>query len=565
MDIQKRIYNISEMLLVFMLGIILTTVGLFAIGVSVSYINFLVPIMLMVYFRHKFLGGKNYFLQDCIVSLALLAFFILFSGSVYDHTWDGAAYHKTAVGLLKEGWNPFYLSAESYNLITHSIEPARNNPILWAEAYPKATWYFASTVYYLTGNIECGKSYTLIFAFITFGTCMDYFTKKTGKKRAYILSLTAALNPIVLDQFQTYYLDGAVACILTMLAIKFLELLEGVEPEELLQKNISTFILIVWGCNLKFNIALYIATICAVYCICLSLKNKKIQIRSTLLLVLEGGFSIFVMVAAPYITNLKRHGTLFYGLKGMLNGGGGQKSFGIPDLNNVERFWVSVFGRTSHGQYASLQEVLKIPFTFKKEELIYYSIPDARIGAMGVLFSGLFLIATIIFVAVLVKKIKNRAYTISFLYTMMLCIINILEYCFVPWTSQLRYIPHLYLIVVLAMYYVVSFDRSAVLGKILYCVYGALILANLFPWSTLAVQRVNAGIKTTATLKYMGERCQTDDITYQVAFYCDDFTGMVYNLKDYDINFVYTDIADINQEEFHITFSDWLYYKDINY
>ena len=179
MNIQRRIYVIAEMLLCFMLNIILITVVFLLCGIKINTINFIVPIIIMLFYRYKlFFERKKYLWLDFAVCVIILLFFILLSGNVFDQTCDGAAYHKTAVGLLKEGWNPFYMSASEYNSITHSIHPERYNPLLWAETYPKATWYFAANLYYLTNCIESGKCYTLIFAFITFGVCIEYFRKK---------------------------------------------------------------------------------------------------------------------------------------------------------------------------------------------------------------------------------------------------------------------------------------------------------------------------------------------------------------------------------------------------
>ena len=90
------------------------------------------------------------------------------------------------------------MSESEYNSITHSIHPERYNPLLWAETYPKATWYFAANLYYLTNCIESGKCYTLIFAFITFGVCIEYFRKKQlHNVWIVILSAVTSLNPIV--------------------------------------------------------------------------------------------------------------------------------------------------------------------------------------------------------------------------------------------------------------------------------------------------------------------------------------------------------------------------------
>lgn len=560
MDLRERIYNISEMLLVFTLTIILATIVFLTCGISVGYANFFLPVICIFFFRYKFLGGKEYFVADCVACIALLAFFILFAGGTYDNTWDGAAYHKTAVGLLKEGWNPFYMGADQYNDLSRSIEPTRDNPLLWAEAYPKATWYYAAAVYYLTGNIECGKSYTLVFAFITFGICVKYFSKKTGKKRAYVLSGVAALNPIVCAQFQSYYLDGVVACVLTSLIIKFLALLDNNYEDERAVNQLSIFALIVWGCNMKFNVALYIMTICAIYCVCLSIRNKKVEVKKTFVLVIEGVVSIFVVGVAPYITNIKRHQSIFYGFDRLLDEQAFQSTFGIQGLNNLGRFWVSVFGKTSHGQYSSLSEVLKIPFTYDKEELIYYSIPDTRVAGLGIMFSGLFLIASIVLTAVLIEKLKKKEYTPVYIYTVLIWIVSMIEFCLVPQTSQFRYIPHLYLIVPYALYYIFKHIYDSKLWNAVGIVCIVVIMVNLAPWAKVSVQRIDDGVKTAATMKYMGKKCSLDSSKYYVAFYCDDFTGMHFNLKDQGINYTSISVTDID-DEYNTTCSNWLYYK----
>lgn len=562
MNIQKRISTISEMLLFYMLFVVVITAIFFAGGVSIGYINFFMPLILMVIFRYRFLGDMEFFLQDCIGSLFVLAIFIAISGCVYDNTWDGAAYHKTAVGLLKEGWNPFYIDAIEYNNIIHSIEPARDNPLLWAEAYPKATWYFASTVYYLTGNIECGKCYTLIFAFITFGICIEYFSKKVGTKKAYILSLVTALNPIVCAQFQTYYLDGVVASTLTMLIVKFLEILEGLDDEQKGKTNLSIFALIIWGCNMKFNTALYIATICGIYCICLSLQQKKLQIKETFLLIGEGIISIFLIGFAPYITNYIRQGDIFYGFVGLLNEEAFQKEFGIEGLNGIERFWTSVLGRTSHGQYSNLGAVLKIPFTFNNEELNYYRIPDVRVGGFGIMFSGLFIIAVVVVIIMLMNKIKRKIFDISSVYIFLLLLVSLIEFCIIPQTSQFRYIPHFYLMIVYALYSIIKNSNKKKLIEVLSVFYMAMIIVNTFPWAKVAILRTGDSIRTTATLQYLQENSENNDKNYLVSFFCDDFTGMFYNLKDYDIQYSYINIADVDQE-FKVTFLNRLYYKEV--
>lgn len=561
MNIQRRIYVIAEMLLCFMLNIILITVVFLLCGIKINTINFIVPIIIMLFYRYKlFFERKKYLWLDFAVCVIILLFFILLSGNVFDQTCDGAAYHKTAVGLLKEGWNPFYMSASEYNSITHSIHPERYNPLLWAETYPKATWYFAANLYYLTNCIESGKCYTLIFAFITFGVCIEYFRKKQlHNVWIVILSAVTSLNPIVCAQLQTYYLDGVVAEVLTMFFIKLLDLLNDT-CEERKEKCISVFALMVWGCNLKFNIALYISTICAIYCICISIKAKKLQLRNTFILTMEGVIALFFVGCNPYITNIYRYGNMFHGFEGLLNEQEFQRTFGIQGLNNIERFWTSVFGRTSHGQYASMKEILKIPFTFWGEELHYYDIPDVRVGGFGIMFSGLFLVSFIILGIVLVRGILRKKSETAFLFTFLSLGVSLLEFCFVPQTSQFRYIPHFYLCVVFALYYLIVNGKQNIIrvGTVAYVI---LIGINLWPWFGTIVAQIDKGQEISAVLQSMGQVCENEGYEYEISFFCDDYTGIHYNLKDNKIKYKYIDFLNADKETCSITFSGWLYYK----
>ena len=39
----------------------------------------------------------------------------IFASNVYDLSEDGNTYHKTAIGSLKNGWNPFYEDNYEFN------------------------------------------------------------------------------------------------------------------------------------------------------------------------------------------------------------------------------------------------------------------------------------------------------------------------------------------------------------------------------------------------------------------------------------------------------------------
>ena len=556
---QRRIYVVAQMLLVFMSSIVLSTVVLFICGKSINYLNLIISIPITCCYRYIFFE-KNFrcILGDCMITGLVLLICCLFSWSVFDHTYDGAAYHKTAVGLLKEGWNPFFVSADEYNNSIHSIISPHTNSLLWAESYPKASWYFSSTIYYLTKNIECGKCYTLLFAFVSFGLCLEFFSKKLNKIQAYTLSLIATFNPIVCAQLHTYYLDGIVACILTMLTMLFLGFLDGADKCK--EKGITVFLLLVWGCNLKFNVILYIATACLVYCACLSIKEKKLQIKRTFILIGEGVFSIFLVGFAPYITNLIRHGNIFYGFTSLLDEKMFQTNFGIKGISVTGRFWTSLFGRMSHGQYHDIREVLKIPFTFKMEEIHFYTIPDTRVSGFGVMFSGLFVIFVVVIIGELVNRCRRKRFNIAYIFCVLLWVLSMLEFCFVPQTSQFRYVPHLYLCIVYALYYFMKNWKKKYYKFVNYFMI-IIVVVNIIPWLGMVLYRTYQSTFTRKTLDFLGKECAVNDYRYQVSFFNDDFTGIFYNLKDYAIDYQYIDIADID-EKYKDTYSKWLYYRE---
>ena len=214
------LYNVVMFEICLMTGMVVTTSILLLLGISVGWINFLIPLFLCAWYFYNRTENCAEWIKLCIISVVVFGIFVFFAGSIFDRTWDGAAYHKQAIGLLKEGWNPVYFSSDEYNVMIGSIQEGGTNPLYWAEAYPKSTWYFAAVIYFLTGNIETGKAYSLLFMFITFGLVYDWLIEFELKKYyRVILSFLIALNPISLAQFDSYYIDGVATCVLILLIL----------------------------------------------------------------------------------------------------------------------------------------------------------------------------------------------------------------------------------------------------------------------------------------------------------------------------------------------------------
>lgn len=113
--LDKYIYQTAVFLLIWITGIVAITAVLFLFGISITVCNVLFPLIGSCIWIFNIEENKKDCCNIIITAILFAIFFALISGMSYDKTWDGAAYHKQAVGLLKEGWNPVYMDAAYYN------------------------------------------------------------------------------------------------------------------------------------------------------------------------------------------------------------------------------------------------------------------------------------------------------------------------------------------------------------------------------------------------------------------------------------------------------------------
>ena len=560
-------YKLASMLLTFFsMTVVVTAIFLLA-GISVSIWNILfastVTASIFLYKDNDF--KKTIF--HLVVVAAIIVLITLFSGSVFDQTWDGAAYHKQAIGFLKYGWNPVYQANTVFNELSHNIQIPRHNPMLWAEAYPKATWYFSASIYALTGNIESGKMYHLLFALITYLFFSEFLIRKGLKKyQAILSSLVIALNPVVLAQFCSYYLDSVVVCSLMLIMLLFMQVFEGRDQA----KNwLNLSFLMIIGCNLKFSVGLFVATYAIIFILyyCYRETNKRKVGGRFLILAFSAFMAVGVVGVSPYLTNLLRYQNIFYGFigeQGFMTKDLAGQYFGIKGLSDPVMFFLSLIGRMSHGNLTQIGDLVKIPFTFKMEELNYYYYVDPRVGGLGVFFSGIF------FLSIIVWALKRKQWRKEFSDTKdkMLIVeifswISFIEMAFLPTSYNTRYIGHIYILFFISLFILFSLENklknkiSNYIG-IFICVMGIL---NTAPYVPVMLHKIDAATDIRATLNYMKNRSQ-EGKKYQVCFYVDDFSGMNYNLMDKDINYELV-LREQVDETFQLTYANWLYYKEL--
>jgi hypothetical protein len=458
--------HLAAFLIVFMTAVTLPTAVLLIFGITVTpfhLIGGLLIALALVLFGPLFDLGLSGKVRLALCGCALIVLFLAVSGVVFDNTWDGAAYHKQAIGLLNDGWNPLRISAAAFNELSGSTPYSAANPLFWAEVYPKVTWYFSAPVYALTGNIECGKAYTLLFMTIAFCVFFDYLRVKFASNvRPAIIALLAAANPIAAAQFQSYYLDGLVCCLIMTVFLLFSAMLDADYPRDRRLMLLCTVCLIIIGCNTKFSAALFLGSITIGFFVLYAIDFVRGRVRFVkpvrLFLIFAGTAIAAIPIAgwSPYITNTLRYKSPLYGLLGggdvnLLSAENLEMSGAIEGLNNTQMFLASLFGRMSHGEYKAAGDLIKMPFTVSWNELGFYNFVDTRVGGMGVLFSGIFLASCAILLILCVLRRRNRFFSPNKICLLVLVSITVLEMLILPASYQARYVGFIYIVPVVAL------------------------------------------------------------------------------------------------------------------
>lgn len=421
-NISILIRNTGIFLFMFIINTIILTNVLFFIKMSISVFNmpiaFIITILEFYFINKKWLNIKQ-MLGCVLLGIILLIVIVILASKTYDLTWDGNTYHKTAIGSLKNGWNPVYEDVENFtqdkgNVI--NIDKNEKN-MLWINHYPKASWIFAANIYYMTNNIESAKVLGCLMIFIAFSLFFTYLSKKMSNIKAFLVSLLIVFNPITIPQIFTYYIDGllCISLFIIIYCLIVITLNNKNGTDNKLDTNRSNkehfFILaysLIFIINLKFTGLVYAGVFCGLFYLYWIYQNhkdgnlKEKFKNYTLFYIGIVVLSVIVVGYSPYVKNLLEKGHPFYPLFGKdkvdiitTN----QPQY-FKNRNVFQKFAITMFseGSNIHDSYGNNNEKphLKIPFTIVKDEIKEYDRPDTRISGFGPLYSGVFIISCIL-------------------------------------------------------------------------------------------------------------------------------------------------------------------------
>ena len=476
----------------------------------------------------------------------------------YDLTVDGNSYHKTAIAFIKNGWNPFYESARDFQKNNNKvIKISKDTKLdLWIEHYPKATWILAATIYNMTGNIESGKCITMIFSIMLFLISFNILKNIINKNWAFIISLLVVLNPIVLAQLFTYYVDGLMG-ILFLIEILLLFLVEPKQKtNKLIWINIITICTVFT--NLKYTGLLCSGVIAATFYFYWLSKYRKdkefflIFKRITINFIITFITAIFLVGANSYIKNTLDHHNPLYPIIGKnkvdIITTMQPKSF--KNKNMIEKFVISLFSKSENVTYGEKEPTIKYPFKLYKTEIDELHAADLRIGGFGPLFALITIITTPIFIYLVFKVTKKDKEISSYIFLSLISIIVSSILVGENWWA--RYVPQLYLIpigTIFLLIYIRKYNEKIKINKLATLISLIVIIANMSIFAYIKYREIKTFNEITEDIKIMKN---TKNLNLKLGGF-PDLYGYFYTLNDNGVK--YTIKNNIKEENMKFKYS----------
>ena len=503
--ISKENFNSSMNLFSLLAGYFLLILILFSIFQFLNIKNMLGLIQILsiiipiIIYLFKDIDTKKSKIIVIIIYLFLLLIMPFVYNKTYDLTVDGNSYHKTAIAFIKNGWNPIYETTRQFQKNNSNVVKIDKSDKmdLWIEHYPKATWIIAAVIYNMTGNIESGKCITLILSIMLYVITYNVLRKILDKKWSTIISLITVLNPIVLVQIFTYYVDG----IMGILFLMELLLLFMVKPTE--KTNIILWMCLISICtiftNIKYTGLLCSGVIAATFYFYWLIKYrkdpdyKKIVKRITICFTIVFSIAIFLVGANSYIKNTIDHKNPLYPIVGKdkvdIITTMQPKSFGKKNM--FEKYFISLFSKTENVSYGSKEPTMKLPIKVYKTEIDELYAADTRIGGFGPLYALVFILTIPVFIYSIIKILKSEKDKAQYIILPIIAIL--LSSLLVKEIWWARYVPQLYLFQIgtlVSLIYMRKYNKTNINTAVTLVILAAIIL-NLLPFGYIKYKEVS--------------------------------------------------------------------------
>ncbi len=548
------IFDIGVLILSFIVIDIMVTTLFQFINIPMSIANVIVSsiITIAVYLFLRRKNIKKDYIYRCIsivVAIILVIISTYLISYTYDLTADGNYYHKVAIGILNEGWNPTRQSSLDY-IKDNNPEMADEKMCLWIDHYPKATWNFAASIYSITGDIESGK--VIVFLTMISVACLvfAYLSKRHLKIwQSAIVSILLVVNPIICAQMFSYYVDGimglyiyAIILFLIMITDKKFDYIGDTEKWLLLASSIIICM------NIKFTGLLFSGIFSILFYLSWLYKSWKNNEFKKNIIKLTSRFAIIVVIGvvivgfSSYVKNTIDHKNPLYPLfgEGKVDIITIMQPVSFGSKNRAEKLFESIFSKSENVLYSTGEDPeLKVPFTVSEEEKQGLGIPDLRIGGYGVLFSGIFIIsiAILIFSIISFYKINKKIGT----YILLILLGVILTTVMLDEAWWARYSPQLYLIPIISLFvlFVIANNCSKFTKLTLnvFAIFVSVILViNCLYFIKWRINDLNIARGINKNFYYFTEEKEEEEVV-NIALTSKEAYGILFYLKDRNIKY----------------------------
>lgn len=545
--LNNNCFKISALILGFLFLILLFYSGCKIIKLQ-NCLNFVyilsVVLPLLIYFILYSDTKKNRIICSFIYLFLVLTTPFMFA-KTFDQTVDGNSYHKIAIGYMKNGWNPVQESSIDWQQHRDIVHIPTNSKIdKWVDHYPKSTWMVAASMYSYTQGIESGKSINLLMMISLYLLGYSFFSQKFNKVKSTIFSIFISLNPILLSQMFSYYLDGLVGI---CFAIEFilLMMLDSCNKKSWLLWGLMLCICSIFV-NLKFTGLLYSGVLAAIFYFYWLFKDKKNILKTFKDITLKFS-TIFIIAicfigANSYVRNFVDHRNPLYPLVGkdkedIITTMQPQK---FKNMNCIQKFGWSLFSKTENVTYQGNGPTLKFPFRLYQSELdTLYEAPDVRIGGFGPFFAISFVLGLLLYVIEMISLYRHK--NPIFKYSLMFIIGIVVSCALVKEFWWARYAPQLYFIPVASLI-LSEFAFKGKIKHIIQTILSVILILNLSCYIKAYTRKFDDFKQVRNDLVELSKMSKvTLDFDY-----INKPVGVYFNLKDYNINF---NVESIEPEE----------------
>lgn len=459
---------ISFMLLIYIGSIFIGSSLLFVVHIPITELNFFIFPIIAMFIAKLFLNKDKSNTTWTFMIFTLILFFVVsgilmfVNNIVWDYSYDSLAYHQDGVIALKNGWNPFYQSNIPMNL--------------WVMHYAKAAPIFAATIFKFTGKIATAKILTsflpLVLLLLSFGTF--YLITKKKKILSIIAAIILVLNPVIIGQSFTFYVDSMLAMYVIFIIIGVFLILFSSDLH--LFKYLALVNIAIFLCNIKFTGLAYAGIILFAFFICsLFFNDAKYNIRLLIFLICSLVITVGVIGFNPYITNTIHNGNPLYPLagKGKINIMTNNTPLDYRYDGQFEQLYKSLIAvpSTTNPNGEAAKSISQL-FEVNHNVLTFYSGVDARIRGLGV-YSIIFMpIAFICAIYLFIRCRDKRILLFSLLTSIFVMAVVILGGSF--WWA--RYVAFLWLVPVGV--FTLMILKKSIISRIIGIVMLALVFVN---------------------------------------------------------------------------------------